>query len=124
MMYMINIAQRQEVHELIILDLAIRSLQVDYVKLSTLKLQKLYTEWIEIVLQQLQSQFHEKKHHLTTQQIRLVGYKRLDTYFSEITVATPGDDTQLLYANEVLKQDVEQALMKCIRLHVANFYES
>ena len=120
---MINIAQRQEIHELIILDLAIRSLQADYIKLATLKLHRLYSKWLETILQQLQSQFHEKKLHLAQQHIRLVGYKRLDTYFSEITVATAGNDSQLLYANEVLKQDVEQLLMHCIRLHITNFHE-
>ncbi|MER1998985.1 MAG: aconitate hydratase [Lysinibacillus sp.] len=120
---MINIAQRQEIHELILLDLAIRSLQADYVKLTKLKLHRLYSEWLETILQQLQSQFHEKKLRLAQQHIRLVGYKRLDTYFSEITVATAGSDSQLLYANEVLKQDVEQLLMRCVRLHITSFHE-
>ena len=120
-MRMINIAQRQQVHDLIILDLAIRSLQADYAKVSTLKLHKLYRQWLESVLAALQTAFHEKKTSLATQKIRLVGYKRLDAHFSEITFATSGNDAQLLYANEVLKQDVEQLLLQHIRIQMLDF---
>ena len=119
---MINIAQRQDVHDLIILDLAIRSLQADYAKVSTLKLHKLYRKWLEIVLTQLQHNYHEKRRALATQKIRLIGYKRLDTYFSEVMLATSGNDAQLLYANEVLKQDVEQLLLQHIHIQMLDFH--
>lgn len=117
MMCMISFEQRQHVHELIVLDLAIRSLQHDYTRLTPLKLEKLYVHWLDYVLEQFQKLFQHKKQTLATDNIRLVNYQRLDDYFCEITISTSGNDATLLYANEVLKQDVEKLLFHHIHLY-------
>ena len=50
---MINLLDRQVLHKLAILELAVRSLQYDYVQLETLKMHKLYTTWTELLLKHL-----------------------------------------------------------------------
>lgn len=116
LMHMINLQQRQQVHDFIVLDLAIRSLQHDYTRLTHLKLQTLYSYWLEVILRALNKQYQIQKKELASQQIQLVKYERLDAYFSEITITTTGDDAKFLYANNVLKQDVQTLLHKTIHL--------
>lgn len=117
-MCMINVNQRQQIHEFIVLDLAIRSLQHDFTQLMHLKLQSLYIGWLEAILHTLQQQFQQQKNELAKQQLRLVTYRRVDQYFSEVIVATAGEDATLLYANNVLKKDVEKLLQRIIQLSI------
>lgn len=115
-MFMINVNQRQQIHEFIVLDLAIRSLQHDFTQLKNLKLENLYTYWLEVILRTLTKQFQQQKQQLALQQLRLVTYRKIDHYFSEVIIATAGEDATLLYANNVLKYDVEQLIQQLIHI--------
>ena len=109
---MINLSDRQELHKLIVLELAIRSLQHDYVQLETFKMQKLYATWTELLLKHLYPIYIAQKRQLAQKQIRIARWRKLDIHFSEILIATAGEDMVLRYANQALKTEVEELLMR------------
>lgn len=109
---MINLLDRQELHKLIVLELAVQSLQHDYVQLEKLKMQKLYTSWTEQLLKHLYSAYTAQKRQLEQKQIRIVRWRKVDKYFSEVLVATAGEDMVLCYANQAIKTAVEELLLK------------
>lgn len=80
---MISLEVRPIVHEFIVLDLAIRSLQQDYTKFVDLKMHAFYSRWIKV-----------------------------DVHFSDVTIATAGEDIVLRYANQALKTQVEEMLIE------------
>jgi len=109
---MINLLDRHALHKLIVLELAVRSLQHDYVQLETLKMQKLYTTWTELLLKHLYPAYTTQKRQLAQKQIRIVRWRKVDMYFSEVLIATVGEDIALRYANQALKIEVEELLMQ------------
>lgn len=50
---MISLDDRPIVHEFIVLELAIRSLQQDYLKLEGLKMHGFYSRWTDMLLKRL-----------------------------------------------------------------------
>lgn len=109
---MIKLEDRPIVHEFIVLDLAIRSLQKDYKKLEGLKMHMLYSEWTDKLLKRLNEVYIVQKRQLASKQIRIVQWIKIDAYFSDITIATAGEDVVLRYANQALKIQVEQMLIQ------------
>ena len=109
---MINLIDRHELHKLVVLELAVRSLQHDYVQLETLKMQKLYTTWTELLLKRLYPTYTEQKRQLAQKQIRIVRWRKVDMYFSEVLIATAGEDIVLRYANQAIKTEVEELLIQ------------
>ena len=109
---MINLADRHTLHKLIILELAVRSLQHDYVQLKKLKIQKLYTTWTELLLKHLYPAYITQKRQLAQKQIRIVRWRKVDMYFSEVLIATAGEDLVLRYANQAIKTEVEELLIQ------------
>lgn len=109
---MINLLDRHALHKLIVLELAVRSLQHDYVQLETLKMHKLYTTWTELLLKHLYPIYTAQKRQLAQKQIRIVRWRKVDLYFSEILIATAGEDIVLRYANQAIKAEVEELLMQ------------
>lgn len=109
---MINREDRHYVHEFIVLDLAIRSLQNDLATLETLKMKKFYLSIIEQLLKNLRHDYHNRKRLLSHKSIRIVRWVKLDEYFSDVILATSGEDVPLRYANQALKTEVEQLLIQ------------
>jgi len=109
---MINLSDRQALHKLVVLELAVRSLQHDYVQLETLKMHKLYTTWTELLLKHLYPAYTTQKRQLAQKQIRIVRWRKVDMYFSEVLIATAGEDIVLRYANQAIKTEVEELLMQ------------
>ncbi|MEG0259790.1 MAG: aconitate hydratase, partial [Lysinibacillus sp.] len=78
---MINLEERQLLHQFIILDLAIRALQHDYEAIETLKMTVVYKAVIEALLKSLRSQHHNLKRQLQQRKIYIVRWHRNDMYF-------------------------------------------
>lgn len=109
---MLSLENRPMVHELIVFDLAIRSLQQDYNKLDGLKMHAVYTRWTDFLMKELNESYMVQKRKLANKGIRIVRWVKIDVYFSDVTIATAGEDVVLRYANQALKTEVEQLLME------------
>lgn len=111
---MINPEQRKMVHKYLLIELAIKSLQVDYLKVEQFKMKKVFVPLMDSLLKDLRQEYFELKRQLFQQRIRIVGWTTIDEYFSDVQIATAGDDVVLRYANQALKTKVEQLLINHI----------
>lgn len=112
MIPLIRLDERELVHQLIILEYALRAVQWDYSKIHELKMGNAYLPLFDQLLADLTAEHMQVKRTLASKQIRLIATKKLDAYFSIISVTTAGDDAHLQYANQVLKQDVYALLLQ------------
>ena len=111
---MINSEQRQLVHQFLILDLAIRTLQYDYQQMEHLKLPEIYLPRMETFLKGLHEDVLILKRELAKPNIQFIGWKRRDQYFSDAHISTAGNDEWLRYANEAMKTQVIQLIRQRI----------
>ncbi|MBG9727980.1 aconitate hydratase [Lysinibacillus sphaericus] len=111
---MINPEQRQLVHKYLLIELAVKSLQIDYLKVEQFKMNKVFAPIMDSLLKDLRHEYFELKKQLGQQRIRLVGWTTIDEYFSDVQIATSGDDVVLRYANQALKTKVEQLIINHI----------
>lgn len=107
---MINPEQRKMVHKYLLIELAIKSLQVDYLKVEQFKMNKVFVPLMDSLLKELRQEYFDLKRQLSQQKIRVVRWTTIDEYFSDVQVATAGDDVVLRYANMALKTKVEQLI--------------
>lgn len=107
---MISFEQRAQMHEFIILELALQSLQRDYSTLENLKMSKVYLPIIDKLIKSIQDDYYRQKRLLAKQQIKIVKWERIDEYFSDLTITTPGEDQVFRYANMAVKTQVEKLL--------------
>ncbi len=108
---MINPEQRQLLHKYLLIELAVKSLQIDYQKVEQLKMNKVFLPLMDSLLKELRQVYFDLKRQLSQQKIRVVGWTTIDEYFSDVQVATAGEDVVLRYANMALKTKVEQLLI-------------
>lgn len=111
---MINLQDRALLHKFLILELAIRSLQRDFSQLENLKLQVIYRGFTEQLLKQLYPMYYSQKQTLANKRIRVIRWRKIDEYFSEVLIATDGENLVLQYANNAVKTEVEQFLQAFI----------
>ncbi|KGA83791.1 aconitate hydratase [Lysinibacillus fusiformis] len=111
---MIKADERKLLHKYLLLELAIKSLQVDYDKLEQFKMNKVFIPMMDKLLNNLRQDFFNLKGELAKKHIRAVGWQPIDEYFSDIQVATAGNDVVLRYANQALKSQVEKLLINYI----------
>ena len=111
---MINFEQRQLLHQYLILDLAIQSLQNDYKTLEQLKMKAIYLPFVDQLLKSVRQDYCNLKRLLSKQKIRVVGWEQVDEYFSDVRIATAGEDEVLRYAKQALKMEVENLLINHI----------
>lgn len=107
---MINREQRQLLHKFVIYDMAIQSLQRDYSVIENLKMSTVYLPILDKLLDDLAQEYYNSKRLLAKDKIRVVKWEKNDEYFSDLTVATAGEDLVLTYANMALKTQVEKLL--------------
>ncbi|MFF2793323.1 aconitate hydratase [Lysinibacillus xylanilyticus] len=115
---MINPEQRQLVHKFLLLELAVKSLQVDYLKTEQFKLKKIFLPLMDSLLKDLRNECFDLKRQLGQQRIRIVGWTKVDEHFSDVQIATAGNDVELRYANQALKTQVEKLISN--KLNVNN----
>lgn len=111
---MIKSDQRQQVHKYLLIELAIKSLQIDYPKIEELKMNKVFLPLMDTLLKKLRQDYFNLKRQLSQQRIRIVGWTPVDEYFSDVQIATAGEDVILRYANQALKTKVEQLIISYI----------
>lgn len=111
---MIKAEQRQLLHKYLLLELAIKSLQIDYQKVENFKMKIVFLPLLDSLLKELRLEYFNLKRQLAQQRIRVVGWKHVDEYFSDVQVATAGNDVVLRYANQALKTQVEKMLTNLI----------
>ena len=70
-----------------------------------------YLPFVDRLLESVRKDYFHLKQQLAKQKIRVVGWNRIDAYFSDVRIATAGEDEVLRYANQALKTEVEQLLM-------------
>lgn len=106
---------RRNVHQFIILDMAIRSLQQDYSSLEKLKMSKIYILIVDDLLKIIRNDFYNKKRLLAQKGISVVKWVKTDEYFSEVTIKTKGEDVVLQYANQALKTKTEELILSYLK---------
>ncbi|MBX8945970.1 aconitate hydratase [Lysinibacillus sp. K60] len=107
---MVNSSQREMLHKYLILDFAIRSLQRDYNSFENLKMKAVFLPLIDSLLKTLRQDYFHYKNKLKVQKIRVVCWYKIDEYFSDIQVATAGNDEIFRYANQAIKTEVENLI--------------
>jgi len=117
MIIMINGEQRSLLHQYILLDLAVKSLQQDYKRAEYFKMKLVFLPLLDALLKNLRKDYFQLKRQLAQQQIRVVGWHRIDEYFSDVQIATAGNDEVLRYANQALKTQVEELLLQQLQNH-------
>ncbi len=108
---MIRGEQRELLHQYLVLDFAIKSLQMDYNSFENLKMKSVFLPLMDSLLKLLKKDYFKYKNKLNAHKIRVVRWYRIDEYFSDIQVATAGDDEVFRYANQTLKTEVEKLLL-------------
>lgn len=112
---MIRSGQREILHKYLILDFAIKSLQMDYNSFEQLKMKSVFLPFLDSLLKVLRKDYFNYKNKLKSHQIRVVCWHKIDEYFSDIRVATAGNDEIFRYSNHALKTEVEQLLFHHLR---------
>lgn len=108
---MLNPEQRQLFHKFLILEMAVQSLQRDFSVIENLKMSKVYLPILEKLLKDISQDYYNSKRLLAKDKIRLVKWEKIDEYFTDIHVATSGNDVVLRYANQAMKTQVEKLLI-------------
>ncbi|MEY9979121.1 aconitate hydratase [Lysinibacillus sp. RC79] len=111
---MIKADERQLLHKYLLLELAVKSLQIDYKKTEQFKMKIVFQPLMDTLLKDLRQELFNLKQQLAQLRIRVVGWQPVDEYFSDVQVATAGNDVVLRYANQALKTQVEKLLINQI----------
>jgi len=108
---MLKPEQRQLFHKFLILEMAVQSLQRDFPVIENLKMSKVYLSILDKLLKDITQDYYNSKRLLAKDKIRLVKVEKIDEYFSDVHIATAGNDVVLRYANMALKTQVEKLLI-------------
>ncbi|TDY07143.1 UNVERIFIED_CONTAM: hypothetical protein BJ099_105171 [Lysinibacillus xylanilyticus] len=66
---------------------------------------------LEELLKDITQDYYNSKRLLAKDKIRIVKWEKIDEYFSDVHVATAGNDVVLRYANQAIKTQVEKLLL-------------
>lgn len=108
------------VHNLIIYDLAIRTLNYNLPKIDKLKTGSIYKAYTETLLIELRKAYIPLKQQLMLERISIVKWQQVDQFFSDVIVSTSGNDQSLRYAKKVLQYEVDSLLNKIALRLVVN----
>jgi len=72
---------------------------------------KVYLPILEKLLKDITQDYYNSKRLLAKDKIRVVKWEKIDEYFSDVHVATAGNDVVLRYANQAIKTQVENLLL-------------
>ncbi|GEM_PF-182933 len=121
---MLNPEQRRLFHKFLILEMAVQSLQCDFLVIENLKMSKVYLPILEKLLKYISQYYYNSKRLLAKDKIRLIKVEKIDEYFSDVHIATAGNDVVLSYANMALKTQVEKLLISYQHnAQVLNYFE-
>lgn len=103
--------QRDLLHRFVIHDMAIQSLQRDYKVVENLKMSNVYMPILDRLLKAITNDYYNLKRQLAKDKIRVVKWGKVDEHFSDLTIATAGENETLRYAKQALKTQVEELLL-------------
>lgn len=112
---MIKSEERRNVHQFILLEMAVKSLQHDYDTLGNLKMSKVYIEIVDDLLKVIRPDYYNMKRMLAKQKIEVVKWIHIDQYFSDVVLKTPGEDVVLHYAKQALKTQTENLIFNYLK---------
>jgi len=72
---------------------------------------KVYLPILEKLLKDVTQDYYNSKRLLAKDKIRMVKWEKIDEYFSDVHVATAGNDVVLRYANQAIETQVENLLL-------------
>ncbi|MFJ7662949.1 aconitate hydratase [Lysinibacillus sp. NPDC097162] len=107
---MISFEQRRLLHKYVVYDMAVQTIQRDYKVIENLKMSNVYLPILDKLLDDISQECYNSKRLLAKDKIRVVRWEKTDEYFSDLIVATAGEDLVLTYANMALKTQVEKLL--------------
>lgn len=90
--------------------MAVQSLQRDYKVIENLKLSKVHLPILDKLLDDISQDCYNAKRLLAKDKIRVVRWIKTNEYFSDMIVATAGNNQVFTYANMALKTQVEKLL--------------
>lgn len=108
---MINLDDRHRLHQFLMLELAIRYLKLDLEILMKTKCANIFISFTESLIEKLTKQYIKERRYFQQKQIQLIGWKKIDLYFSQVSITTAGEDAVFKYANQAVKMNVEELLM-------------
>ncbi|MFJ5564358.1 aconitate hydratase [Lysinibacillus xylanilyticus] len=79
--------------------------------IENLKMSNVYLPILEKLLKDITQDYYNSKRLLAKDKIRIVKWEKIDEYFSDVHVATAGNDVVLRYANQAIKTQVEKLLL-------------
>ncbi|MFJ7663516.1 aconitate hydratase [Lysinibacillus sp. NPDC097162] len=91
--------------------MAVQTLQRDYRVFENLKMSNVYLPILDKFLDDNSQECYNSKSLLAKDEIRVVRWEKNNEYFSDLIVATAGEDLVLTYANMALKTQVETLLI-------------
>ncbi|MEK5330295.1 aconitate hydratase [Lysinibacillus sp. FSL W8-0992] len=91
--------------------MAVPTLQRDYRVFENLKMSNVYLPILDKLLDDNSQECYNSKSLLAKDEIRVVRWEKNNEYFSDLIVATAGEDLVLTYANMALKTQVETLLI-------------
>ncbi|MBI6864486.1 aconitate hydratase [Lysinibacillus fusiformis] len=91
--------------------MAVQSLRRNFSVIENLKISKVYLPILDKLLNDISQDYYHSKRFLAKDKIRLVKVEKIDEYFSDVHIATAGNDVVLRYANMALKTQVEKLLI-------------
>lgn len=87
-------------------------MQCDFSVIENLKMNKVYLPILDDkLLKDISQDYYNSKRLLAKEKIRLLKVEKIDEYFSDVHIATVGNDVILRYANMALKTRVEKLLI-------------
>jgi len=108
---MIKPEQRRLLHKYVVYDMAVQTVQRDYKVIEKLKMFNVYLPILDKLLDDISQECYNSKRLLAKDKIRVVRWEKNDENFSDLIVATAGEDLVLTYANMALKTQVEKLLL-------------
>lgn len=112
---MISANLQTDIHTFIICDLAIRAVNLDLSKTENFKLKVVFQPLENLLIKELYTMFYPLKNRLKKQQVEIVSWQSVDSFFSDVTLRTGGDDLKIRYAKKVLQYDVEQLILEALK---------
>ncbi|HEY4578560.1 MAG TPA: hypothetical protein VIG63_01790 [Savagea sp.] len=101
-----------EIHEAIILDLAIRALRLDLDNMQHLKMKTVYERWMNQRISLLERRKKEVEHRLQSRRSFIIGYRKINTYFCSYEVISDKKRYEIRYSIVQLKRETEKILIQ------------
>ncbi|MGE7625510.1 hypothetical protein ACQKMD_21755 [Viridibacillus sp. NPDC096237] len=77
---MISIEERNQLHQYLIYELAIQSLQKDHPHLEKLKMKNIYLVFVDTLLKELKDDYYKSKHLLKRRGVQVIRWHRTSEY--------------------------------------------